>query len=91
MRLWIAGFVASFFIGCAALASSPIPAATQSLETCVAQQLISGDTNVVQIGLACSVAAGTELLDLVEFLAQQLESAGKVPAGTTETVKGQRK
>jgi hypothetical protein len=78
-------------LGCAALASSPIPAATQALEACVAQQLIAGDTQVVQIAVACSVPAGTEILDLVEFLAQQLESAGKVPSGTTAAVKGQRK
>ncbi len=73
--------------GCAAFSSSPIPAATQALEACVAQQLISGDTQVVQIAAACAIPAGTDLIDLVEFLAQQLESAGKVPAGTKAAVR----
>lgn len=77
--------------GCKALAASNVPAATQALEECVVADLLTGATDPVVIGLACAVPAGTEIIDLVEFLAQQLESAGKVPAGTTLKVKAARK
>lgn len=90
LRIWTANAVVAslVLVGCAALQASPIPADTQALETCVANQLISGATDPVAIGLACSVQAGTDILALVEFLAQQLESKGKVPAGTSAKVKG---
>jgi hypothetical protein len=78
-------------LGCKALASSNVPAATQALEECVAGQLLTGATDPIAIGLACSVPAGADLIDLVEFLAQQLESAGKLAPGTTAKIKAARK
>lgn len=73
--------------GCAAFAASPIPADTQALETCVANQLLANDLDPVTIAAACSVTATAELADLVVFLVQQLEASGKVPAGTSAKVR----
>jgi hypothetical protein len=76
--------------GCTALQASNVPQATQALESCVAGQLIAGQTDPAAIAVACAAPAGADILDLVLFLAQQLEAAGKVPAGTTAKVAAAR-